>query len=178
MVYLLFSRPSMKLRDRLVYVKDKPPGDKKSNLIYGFKCKGPGCTEAYVGETKQSLKACFSQHRRPSSSEHQADYPIYEHTRRSGHLIDSEDFVILDRQELWFERVEHSVWIKVCEIAYIERGVREAIWEQVEKPSLNFQHVGLRFQLSHGPIIDQYSLPIDTWPVNNSNQHQFISAVA
>ena len=29
------------------------------------------------------------------------------------------------------------------------------------------------------PIIDQYSLPIDTWSVNNSNQyHQFISAVA
>ena len=46
----------MKLRDRLVYVKDKPPGDKKSNLIYGFKCKGPGCTEAYVGEPNSPLK--------------------------------------------------------------------------------------------------------------------------
>ena len=37
-------------------------------------CKGPGCTEAYVGQTKQAeFKARFSQHRRPSSSEHQED---------------------------------------------------------------------------------------------------------
>ena len=31
---------------------------------------------------------------------------------------------------------------------WFERGVREAIWERVEKPSLN-KRGGLRFQLSH-----------------------------
>ena len=66
----------------------------------------------HVFETKQYLKARFSQHRRPSSSEHQADSAIYEHTKRSGHSIDSEDIIILDREERWFKRV-----------------VREAIWE-------------------------------------------------
>ena len=124
-------KPVNKLRSRLVHVKDKPPRDKQSNLVYGFKCKGPDCTEAYVGETKQSIKARFSQHRRPSSSDHQANSAIYDHTKRSGHDIDTEDVVILDREERWFER-----------------GVREAIWERVEKPSLN-KHGGLRFQLSH-----------------------------
>ena len=116
-----------------------------------------GCTEAYVGETKQSLKARFSQHRRPSSSEHQADSAIYEHTRGSGHLIDSEDFVILDREERWFER-----------------GVREAIWERVEKPSLN-KHGGLRFQLSHAWDQSLINIPCQltrdqsTTPINTTS---------
>ena len=124
-------KPVNKLRNRLVHVKDKPPRDKQSNLVYGFKCKGPNCSEAYVGETKQSLKARFSQHRRPSSSEHQADSAIFEHSKTSGHQIDTEDVVILDREERWFER-----------------GVLGAIWERIEKPSLN-KHGRLRFQLSH-----------------------------
>ena len=69
---------------------------------------------------KQSLKARLNQHRRPSSSEYQADSAIFEHSKTSGHQIDTEDVIILDREERWFER-----------------GVREAIWERVEKPSLN-----------------------------------------
>ena len=40
--------------------------------------------------------------------------------KKSGHFTDTEDIVILDHEERWFER-----------------GVREAIWERVEKPSLN-----------------------------------------
>ena len=124
-------KPVNKLRNRLVHVKDKLTRDKQCNLVYGFKCKGPDCTETYVRETKQSLKARFSQHRHPSSSEQEVDSAIYDHSKRSGHLTDMKDIVIIDRDERWFER-----------------GVREAIWERVEKPSLN-KHGGLRFQLSH-----------------------------
>ena len=40
-------KPVNKLRSRLVHVKDKPPRDKQSNLVYGFKCKGLNCSEAY-----------------------------------------------------------------------------------------------------------------------------------
>ena len=50
------------------------------------------------------------------------------HSKTSGHQIDTEDVIIIDREERWFER-----------------GVREAIWERVEKPSLNKRR-GLRFQ--------------------------------
>ena len=88
-------------------------------------------THTYVGETKQSLKARLGQHRRPSSTDWQPDSAIYTHAKTSGHQIDTEDVTILDREERWFER-----------------GVREAIWERVEKPSLN-KRGGLRFQLSH-----------------------------
>ena len=124
-------KPVNKLHSRLVHVKDKPPRDKLSNLIYGFKCKGLHCSDPYFGDTKQSLKACFSQRRHPSSSEYQVDSEIFEHSKTSGHQIDTEYIVILDREELWFER-----------------GVQEAIWERVEKPSLN-KHGSLIFQLSH-----------------------------
>ena len=92
-----------------------------------------------------------------SSSEHQADSAIYEHTKRSGHLIDSEDIVILGREEGWFER-----------------GVREAIWERVEKPSLN-KHGGLCFQLSHAwdqsliNIPCQLTLDQSTTPINTTS---------
>ena len=54
------------------------------------------------------------------------------HTPKStGHQIDPEEVIVLDREERWFER-----------------GVREAIWERIEQPSLNKQG-GLRFQLSN-----------------------------
>ncbi|XP_072028434.1 uncharacterized protein [Amphiura filiformis] len=77
-IYKLFGitttfKPVNKLRGKLVHVKDKPPRDKQSNLVYGYKCGDSDCTEAYVGETKQSLKARLGQHRRPSSTDWQPD---------------------------------------------------------------------------------------------------------
>ena len=108
-----------RLRGRLVHVKDKPPRHKQSDSVYGFQCKVLNCSEAYVGETKQCLK----------------DLAIFEHSKTCGHQINTEDVVILDREERWFER-----------------GVREAIWKRVEKPFLN-KHGGLRFQLLH--VCDQ-----------------------
>ena len=57
--------------------------------------------------------------------------PVYTHIKTSGHSFNPEEVVILDKEERWFER-----------------GVREAIWERVEQPSLN-KKGGLRFLLSH-----------------------------
>ena len=61
-IYRLFDiaigfKPVSKLCGQLVHVKDKPQKDKKSNLVYGYKCAEPGCSESYIGDTKQSLKA-------------------------------------------------------------------------------------------------------------------------
>ncbi|XP_072042909.1 uncharacterized protein [Amphiura filiformis] len=100
-IYKLFGittafKPVNKLRGKLVHVKDKPPRDKQSNLVYGYKCGDSDCTEAYVGETKQSLKARLGQHRRPSSTDWQPDSAIYAHAKTSGHQIDTEDVIILD----------------------------------------------------------------------------------
>ena len=64
-----------------------------------------------------------------------------------------------------------------CEERCFERGVKEAIYERVEKPSLN-KRGGLRFQLSHAwnqslinipcqLTVDQSSSPIN--PTGNTD---------
>ena len=116
-----------KLRGQLAHAKDKPLKDKQSKFVYGYKCTEPGCSESYIGETKQSLKARIDQHRCPSSSDCQPDSAVYAHARSTGHQIDPEEVIILDREERWFER-----------------GDRETIWERIEQPSLN-KRGGLRF---------------------------------
>ena len=123
-------KPANSLRSNLVNVKDRQARDKTSNLVYGVKCAKEGCTDTYVGETKQSLKARMSQHRRPSTGD-QYDSAVFTHLETTGHSFKNEDVIILDREERWFER-----------------GVKEAIWERVERPSLN-RRGGLRVQLSH-----------------------------
>ena len=55
---------------------------------------------------------------------------VYTHLKDSGHSFKTQDIVILDKEPRWHER-----------------GVREAVWERIEQPSLN-KKGGLRFQLS------------------------------
>ena len=74
------------LSRQLVNVKDKMPRDKKSNLVYGFKCPSDQCGNSCVGETKQALKARLYQHRNPSSGD-EPDSAIYTHMRGSGHTL-------------------------------------------------------------------------------------------
>ncbi len=107
-----------------------PTTSQASNLVYGVRCGDHGCTESYVGETKQSIKARMYQHRRPSTGD-QYDSAIYTHLDNSGHNFKDEDVTILDREDRWFER-----------------GVKESIWERIERPCLN-RKGELRFKLSH-----------------------------
>ena len=108
-------------------------------VVYGLKCSNAGCDESYVGETKQSIKVRFNQHRRGSSNENQ-ESAVFTHSKHSGHQFNKwRYYIILDKEEKWFER-----------------GVKEAIWECVEKPSLT-KKGGIRFLLSHtrDPILKQ-----------------------
>ena len=111
-------------------MKDKTPHEKRSHVIYGLKCPHTNCDSTYVGETQQAVKKRAAQHRRPAQG-NQPDSAIYTHLKESGHSFKDSDLVILDKEENWFER-----------------GVREAIYERVEKPSLN-KSGGLRFNLAH-----------------------------
>ena len=123
-------KPTNQLRSMLVNVKDKTPRDKRSHLVYGFQCPDKDCDHTYVGETQQALKKRMSQHRRPSPDD-QPDSAIYTHLSTSGHSFSDKDVIILDTEERW-----HA------------RGVKEAIWDRVENPTLN-KVGGLRFKLSH-----------------------------
>ena len=122
-------KPVNKLRGQLVRVKDKQPKDKCSNVVYGIKCGNQYCNDTYVGETKQGLKSRMNQHRKPSYGD-TFDSAVFTHSEESGHSFSLDDVTILDTEKDWFRR-----------------GVKEAIMERVEKPSLN-KRGGLRFNLS------------------------------
>ena len=126
----VFYKPQNTLRQQLVKVKDKQPVDKRSNLVYGITCGGEGCTEIYVGETLQSIRARLKQHQRPNSNPAQ-NSAVYCHLKDTGHVLHSKGVKILDNERDWRRR-----------------GIKEALWERVEDPTLN-RKGGLRFSLSH-----------------------------
>ena len=99
-------------------------------MVYGIRCGSENCSETYVGETKQALGSRKGQHKRPSTIEAQ-NSAICNHLRSSGHSFDLSDVKVLEKEENWFSR-----------------GIKEAVWERVEGPSLN-KKGGLRFVLSH-----------------------------
>ena len=56
---------------------------------------------------------------------------VYLHIKETGHSFNIKVAAILDKEEQWHRR-----------------GIKEAIWEQVEEPSLN-KKGGLNYNLSH-----------------------------
>ena len=123
-------KPIEKLRGKLVRLKDRTPREKKSNLVYGIPCGSGQCNETYVGETTQSLKARMRQHQHPNNSSPAQTSAVYLHHLDTGHTFNMDEVIILDREEDW-----------------VRRGIKEAVWERVEKPSLN-RKGGLRYNLS------------------------------
>ncbi len=73
----------------------------------------------------------MNQHRRPSTAGDTYNSAVFTHLDITGHSFKTDNVVILSREEDWFLR-----------------GVKEAIWERRENPTLN-KRGGLRFQLSH-----------------------------
>ena len=145
-------KPYNTLRQQLVNVKDKMPREKKSNLVYGYKCPSDQCGKNYVGETKQALKSRLYQHRNPSYGD-QFDSAIYTHISESGHKFQNSDVLILDSETRWHER-----------------GIKEAIYERIEKPSLTTK---LRFKLSHAwdPVLSTIPRRLSA-TINPENQNQ------
>ncbi len=123
-------KPGNTLRDKLVKVKDKMPREKQSNLVYGIPCGGTGCRDTYVGETKQALKTRLKQHRQRGSNPAQTS-AVFLHHVDTKHGFEDSEVLVLDREEDW-----------------VRRGIKEAVWERIERPSLN-RKGGLRFKLSN-----------------------------
>ncbi|XP_060769143.1 mitochondrial outer membrane protein SLC25A46 isoform X1 [Neoarius graeffei] len=118
-------RPSNTLKQKLVHPKDR---HKQDNVVYAIQCSEE-CTDSYIGETKQPLRLhrCMAQHRRASSSDQDS---VYLHLNNKGHSFQDCNVRILARQDRWYER-----------------GVKEAIFVNLERPSPN-RGGGLRHHLS------------------------------
>ena len=102
-------------------------GKNPSNVVYALQCNEE-CSDLYIGETKQPLHKCMSQHRRATTSGQ--DSAVHLHLKEKGHSFDDHKVRILAREDRWFER-----------------GVKEAIHVKLERPSLN-RGGGLRHHLS------------------------------
>ena len=111
-----YFKPTNTLRQLLV--KPKDPVDKENVVGPVYKIKCEECEATYVGKTERSLKARFSEHRRPSSTTSEAAKHI--HTDQPEHTVELDNTEILTTEPRWFER-----------------GVKEAIYIRALNPSLN-----------------------------------------
>ena len=121
--------PYRTLRQMLVRPKDKTDKSEFRGPVYKISCEGhEKLQQIYIGETERTLKACFSEHRRPSSSSSEVSRHI--HQECPGHGVSMDSVKILDHNPSWFQR-----------------GVKEAIYIRAHKPELNRD--GGRFILPH-----------------------------
>ena len=108
--------------------KDHIPSGLRSRVVYKFSCAG--CNACYIGETNRHLSTRVNEHLTSDKSSH-----IYKHLSESPNcrsLNSSNNFKILDQAS-----TEYDLRIK------------EAVYIQLHKPSLNKQvkHVNLKLSL-------------------------------
>ena len=127
----VYFKPQNTLRQQLVAPKDKSDKGDICGPVYYIKCEGSDhehCDNVYIGETERTLRARFSEHRRPSTTTSEVSNHIFR--EHPGHKVDLKNVKVLSRDTRWYER-----------------GVRESIHIRTLRPSLNRD--GGRHQLSH-----------------------------
>ena len=103
--------------------KDQDTIQKKSGVIYRFKCDRVECDKEYTGESSRTFGERFKEHLKPPS-------PIYDHFNITGHSVTVKNFNIVGREDQSLNR-----WIK------------EALFIRVNNPSLN-KNIG-KYHLPH-----------------------------
>ena len=125
-------KPTDKLHQQLVRVKDKTRKEDTLGPIYQINCEGATgvtCDKSYIGETERSLRTRFLEHRRRSSTS-QSEVALHLHVDAPDHSVSLNEVRVLDREPKW-----------------LERGIKEAIYIRKHQPPLNRD--GGRYQLSH-----------------------------
>ena len=103
--------------------KDKDHILKKSGVIYKYTCNKVECDEEYIGESARLFAERFKEHQKAPS-------PIYDHSIRSGHEVNIDNFSIVGRED-----------------QNLTRTIKEALYIRVNNPSLN-KNIG-KYHLPH-----------------------------
>ena len=111
------------IKDLLMAPKDKDHILKKSGVIYKYTCDKVECDEEYIGESARLFAERFKEHQKAPS-------PIYDHSIRSGHEVNIENFSIVGRED-----------------QNLTRTIKEALYIRVNNPSLN-KNIG-KYHLPH-----------------------------
>ena len=93
--------------------KDKDPIQKKSGIIYRYKCDRVECDEEYIGESSRTYGQRFREHLKTPS-------PIFGHLNNTGHNVTIDNFSIVGRED-----------------QNLMRTIKEALYIKVNNPSLN-----------------------------------------
>ena len=103
--------------------RDQDPIQKRSGVIYRYKCDRVECDEEYIGESSRTFGERFKEHLKAPSS-------IIDHYNITGHNVTIENFSIVERED-----------------QYLIRTIKEALYIRVNNPSLN-RNIG-KYHLPH-----------------------------
>ena len=101
------------IRQLLVHPKDKDNIQKKSGVIYRYKCGRVDCEDEYIGESGRTFAERFREHMKSPS-------PIHDHHKTTGHEVSLDNFSIVGRDD-----------------QSLTRAIRKAMLIRVNDPSLN-----------------------------------------
>ena len=96
---------------------------KRSGVIYRYKCDRVECDDEYIGESFRTFGERFKEHLKAPS-------PIFDHYKTTGHQVSLENFSIVGREE-----------------QNLMRAIKEALYIRVNNPSLN-RNIG-KYHLPH-----------------------------
>ena len=111
------------IKNLLVAPKDQDTIQKKSGVIYRYKCDRVECDEEYIRESSRTFGERFKEHLKAPS-------PIYDHCNTTGHNVTIENFSIVGRED-----------------QNLRRLIKEALFIRVNNPSLN-RNIG-KYHLPH-----------------------------
>ena len=95
------------IKNLLMAPKDKDHILKKSGVIYRYSCDRVECNEEYIGESARTFAERFKEHQKAPS-------PIYDHSSRSGHEFNIDNFSIVGREDQNLIRtIKEALYIRV-----------------------------------------------------------------
>ena len=101
------------IKQTLMQPKDQDPMDRRSGVIYSYRCHDITCREEYIGETSRTLGDRYKEHLKQPS-------PIHTHIIQTGHNTTTNNFNIIGREDM-----------------DLDRTIKEAIDIRVNNPMLN-----------------------------------------
>ena len=101
------------IKKLLMAPKDKDPIQKKSGVIYRYKCDRVECDEDYIGESSRTFGERF---REPLK----APFPIFDHLNITGHNVTIDNFSIMGKED-----------------QNLMRTIKKVLYIRVNNPSLN-----------------------------------------
>ena len=123
--------------------KDQDPMQKRSGVIYRYKCDRVECDDEYIGESSRTFGERFKEHLKAPSA-------IFDHYNTTGHKVSLENVSIMGREE-----------------QNLMRTIKEALYIRVNNPSLN-RNLG-KYHLPH--IWDEVLFNTSELKINRSCGH-------